>query len=109
MASLLKRVAMAATAAHAPFPEAALDRFVELNRLKRLLKDLDVNCVLDVGANRGQFAEEVRGIGYRGRIASFEPLQQEFAQLTQRFRDDDQWRGFPFALGAASSQTTINV
>jgi FkbM family methyltransferase len=109
MPSLLKRVAMAATAAHAPFPEAALDRFVELNRLKRLLEALHVNCVLDVGANRGQFAEEVRGIGYRGRIASFEPLQQEFAQLTRRFRHDDQWRGFPFALGTAPSRTTINV
>ena len=55
MASLLKRVAMAANSAHAPFPEAALDRFVELKRLKRLLEDLDVNCVLDVGANQGQF------------------------------------------------------
>jgi hypothetical protein len=33
MASLLKRVAMAA---NAPIPEAALDRFGELNRLERL-------------------------------------------------------------------------
>lgn len=109
MASLLKRVAMAATAAKALFPEAALDRYVELSRLKRLLEALDVNCVLDVGANKGQFAEEVRGIGFRGLIVSFEPLEREFAELRSRFRHDDRWRGFPFALGAAPSQATINV
>jgi FkbM family methyltransferase len=109
MASLLKRVAMAATAAKARFPEAAMDRLVELNRLKRLLEALDVNCVLDVGANTGQFAEEVRGIGFRGRIVSFEPLQREFTQLCSRFRHDERWRGLPFALGAAASHTTINV
>jgi len=109
MASLLKRVAMAATAARAPFPEAAMDRFVELTRLKRLLEALDVNCVIDVGANTGQFAEEVRGIGFRGLIVSFEPLQQEFAELSKRFRHDDQWRGFPHALGSVASQMTINV
>ena len=109
MASPLKRLAMAATAAHTPFPEAALDRFVELSRLKRLLEALDVNCVLDVGANTGQFAEEVRGIGFRGLIVSFEPLQHEFAELSRRFSQDPQWRGFPFALGAAPCHTTINV
>ena len=31
---------MAATAANTPFPEAAMDRYVELNRLKRLLDAL---------------------------------------------------------------------
>ena len=109
MASLLKRVAMAATAAHAPFPEAAVDRFVELNRLKRLLELLDVNCVLDVGANTGQFAEEVRGIGFRGRIVSFEPQEQEFSTLSKRFRNDPHWRGFSCALGAAPGHTAMNV
>ena len=109
MASLLKRVAMAATAAHAPFPEAAVDRFVELNRLKRLLESLQINCVLDVGANTGQFAEEVRGIGFRGRIVSFEPQEQEFSTLSRRFRNDHHWRGFSYALGAAPGQTAINV
>lgn len=109
MASLLKRVAMAATAVRAPFPEAAVDRFVELNRLKRLLEALEINCVLDVGANKGQFAEELRGIGFRGLIVSFEPLQNAFAELSRRFSRDHQWRGFPFALGATPSHATINV
>ena len=93
MVSLLKRAAMAATAVNAPFPEAAMDRYVELNRLKRLLETLDINCVLDVGANKGQFVEKVRGIGFRGRIVSFEPLRREFTQLSSRFRGDAQWRG----------------
>ena len=75
MASLLKPAAMAAIALKAP--EAALDRVVELRRRKRLLDTLDVNCVLDVGANQGQFAEELRGVGFRGLIVSFQQIQEQ--------------------------------
>ena len=47
----------------------------------RVLRATEANLVLDVGANVGQFAEALRGSGYRGRIASFEPVAAPFARL----------------------------
>ena len=42
--------------------------------LRRLFTVLSIDCVLDVGANTGQFVDRLRhDLGYRGHIASFEP------------------------------------
>ncbi|HEY5477370.1 MAG TPA: FkbM family methyltransferase [Tepidiformaceae bacterium] len=90
-------------------PETRIDRFVELAHLKDLLEALCVNCVLDVGANCGQFARDLRGIGYVGRIISFEPVQREFAALTTTFAGDPLWSGHQVALGAEEKMTEIGV
>jgi FkbM family methyltransferase len=80
-------------------PENPLDRFIEFTILKQLLAKLEIDCVLDVGANRGQFARHLRAIGYRGRIISFEPNPDEFARLRRSFSSDSAWSGYPIALG----------
>ncbi|MGY2935035.1 hypothetical protein ACVWZ6_004637 [Bradyrhizobium sp. GM6.1] len=40
----------------------------EKHALRELLVYLDVDCVFDVGANEGQYAELLRSIGYDGQI-----------------------------------------
>jgi len=66
-----------------------------------LLRKLRIDCVIDVGANRGQFGAMLRGLGYRGRIASFEPLAPCRAALEERAKGDSAWQVHPLALGAA--------
>lgn len=52
-------------------------------RVKRLetLSGLGIETVLDIGANIGQWARDLRTCGYRGRIISFEPAPGPFTQL----------------------------
>lgn len=55
-------------------------------RAKRLevLCGLGIEVVLDIGANTGQWATELRTSGYVGKIISFEPSPEPFAQLQTR-------------------------
>jgi FkbM family methyltransferase len=77
--------------------------------LKKYLADFQIDCVLDVGANIGQFAEDIRGIGYRGRIESFEPMSTAFKLLHERARKDEKWRVHNFALGEVDGTLELSI
>ena len=68
-----------------------------------------VPVVVDVGANRGQYATELREHGYRGEIVSFEPLEEAFAQLAAAAARDVNWTCHRMALGASGGEGRINV
>lgn len=68
-----------------------------------------IDCVLDVGANRGQFGTALRRVGYRGRIVSFEPVPEAFAQLQQVASARPPWETRRVALGARPALQSLNV
>lgn len=106
---LLKSAALKCVSMGVKAPEAHIDRYVELGYLKLLLDTLEINCVLDVGANRGQFSRELRAIGYTGDIISFEPIPREFEFMSRQFEGDGRWRGHQMALGAENTTMTIHI
>lgn len=77
--------------------------------LKRVLEKLFINCVLDVGANRGQYGILLRRMGYRGYIISFEPVRENYEVLKVIASQREPWRVFPYALGADNERREINV
>jgi len=79
-------------------------------QLVDLLARHGVTCVLDVGANAGQYATRLRHAGFRGRIVSFEPGAEAHAALTQAAAADPDWQTAPrAAVGAAAGTLTLNV
>jgi FkbM family methyltransferase len=78
--------------------------------LRRLFAVLAIDCVLDVGANTGQFVDRLRGdLGYRGHVASFEPAPASYEQLVRRWGTDARWRGFCCALGRERGTAELNL
>lgn len=74
-----------------------------------LLKRLDISLVADVGANTGGYAAMLRKQGYRGRIVSFEPVNDAFTQLEQAAAGDNLWTCCRCALGAQIGTAEMNV
>ncbi len=78
------------------------------HEIQTVLARTGANVVLDVGANRGQFAGALRARGYTGRIVSFEPIPEHLAVLRRRSADDPDWMVLPYAAGDADGSAEIN-
>jgi FkbM family methyltransferase len=69
-----------------------------------------IDFVLDVGAHVGEFGQQLRRCGYRGRILSFEPISELHAKLALAASGDRDWTvASPLALGATAGLAPINV
>jgi len=89
--------------------ERALAAYLSEEHIAGVLRLYRVNCVLDVGANRGQYARGLRRAGYKGHIVSFEPVRSTFEELQQYAADDPTWSVHRYALGRKDATMTMNV
>jgi FkbM family methyltransferase len=78
-------------------------------RRKQLFSNRGIDCVLDVGANVGQYGQFLRRIGYTGEIRSFEPLESAFEHLREAAKSDPRWTAVRSAVGDVSGRLTMNV
>ncbi|ARP94991.1 FkbM family methyltransferase [Bordetella genomosp. 13] len=79
-------------------------------QLKKLLDYLDVDCVFDIGANQGQYAEMLRKhAGFKGYIFSFEPNPHDAAILRKRAQHDDKWIISELAISNQDGTAQFNV
>ncbi len=79
-------------------------------QLVAMLKHHEIDIVLDVGANVGQYGQRLRDWGYEGRIVSFEPLQSAHEQLLARSLSDPAWEVAPrMAIGDHDGEIDIQV
>ncbi|MBV9834186.1 MAG: FkbM family methyltransferase [Alphaproteobacteria bacterium] len=78
--------------------------------LRELLASRKIDCVIDVGANVGQYRDFLRDrVLYEGPIVSFEPVGRHIEILRNRAKGDRDWHVEGYALGSKSGAMPINV
>jgi FkbM family methyltransferase len=75
----------------------------------RILAGLNLDTVVDIGANRGQFALCVRRLYPQARIFSFEPLQKPSQTYLRTFAGDGRARLFTTAVGPEARSAEMHV
>lgn len=79
-------------------------------RTAMILNENNIDCVLDVGANTGQFAESLRDFGYEKEIVSFEPVQVCHENLIARSKKYKNWTvAEKCAIGESDGNVHINI
>ena len=78
----------------------------EDRRLIRFLKENNINVVLDVGANVGQYTQNLFKNGYKGKVYSFEPQSQAFSKLKKH--SNENWITINKGLGDIETKIIIN-
>ncbi|PBN45400.1 FkbM family methyltransferase [Sphingobium sp. D43FB] len=85
-------------------------QYPEIQALRRFLSTFAVDCLFDVGANRGQYATMLRkDAGYKGLILSFEPNPDVFAELQRHAASDRLWHVFNMALSDFDGTASFNI
>lgn len=69
----------------------------------------EIDLVLDVGANLGQFAKDLMLSGYAKQIQSFEPVKSQFEFLRKSALRNKRWETYNFAFGDRNTEEKIFV
>lgn len=82
----------------------------DMARMIRLLDYHNIDLVLDIGANVGQYASLLREGGFSGKIVSFEPISSAHSKLLSLSRNDPMWEIAPqMAIGNDDGSVEINI
>ncbi|MBI4324934.1 MAG: FkbM family methyltransferase, partial [Chloroflexi bacterium] len=74
-----------------------------------ILRQQKAATILDIGANRGQFAVVARRCFPQARILSFEPIDQARLVMQQLFGADPLFESFPCALGSLEGTAALHL
>jgi FkbM family methyltransferase len=81
-----------------------------LARMIKSFRNFDIDLVFDIGANEGQFAQEIRAGGYAGRIVSVEPMLAAYERLIRGSQGDVNWHIHPrCAVGSDVGEIELNI
>jgi len=77
--------------------------------LDAVLRSRSINCVIDVGGNRGHFAERLRALGFQGRIVSFEPSPSVLPVIRAAAARDPNWEVRPVGLSDSPGEAELRL
>jgi len=77
--------------------------------LESVIKHFQVKTILDVGANVGQYSEEVIRHGFKGEIHSFEPISEVFQRLLKKTQRHLNWTAYNLGAGNKEEEIAMNI
>jgi FkbM family methyltransferase len=78
--------------------------------INKQIVEKNIDLILDVGANTGQFVEKLRKTGYQKNIISFEPLKKEHEIIKKKSMNDKFWTVYDqCALGDIDGKIILNI
>lgn len=87
-----------------------ISNFLLAERLKKIFETYKIDCVLDVGANSGQYGEFLRNtVSYSGLIISFEPDPDTYKKLVATSKKYNNWQTYNLALGKDIGVLPFNI
>jgi len=94
-----------------PFAKWVLSRYIDqTDKYRQILFDkFEINKVLDVGANIGQYAKRLQHAGFKGHLISFEPINPIRELLAKSVVLFNNWQLLEFALGDQNQKSIINI
>ena len=85
-------------------------KYNQVGRLSLALRYHAVDLIIDIGANDGGYAREMRAYGYSGRFLSFEPLAEAHRGLVAASKGDQRWLvADRMAIGSFDGEVDIHV
>ena len=91
-------------------PRWRINSFLLSRRMKRIIEEFNIDLIIDVGANKGQYAEFLRNeVQYKGLIISFEPDPTNCKILKESRNGDNQWLLMDYALGKEDDRLNLNI
>lgn len=90
-----------------------VERWPHSNSLDHLISEVllkyQIDAVIDVGANVGDWSRTIRRLGYAGFILSVEPVAGPFEELRRRSAGDHKWVVVNRAVGSREGQVEMRV
>jgi FkbM family methyltransferase len=78
-------------------------------QLQKFYDEMNIDLIIDIGANEGQFIRDARKWGYRGEVWSFEPSRCAFNLLYQNSINDPKWCIYHQAVGDFDGEIELNI
>ena len=82
---------------------------IEAQWFRNLLEREKINVIIDVGAHAGSTGSYFRGIDFKGRIISFEPIPEMFSLLEKKAKTENLWECYQFALGNETGTKKFHI
>ena len=86
-----------------------IDKYYHQKRINEFLIKLNLKKVIDIGAHKGEFLENIMSLKNRIKVYSFEPQSKIFKDLKKKFKNKRNIKIFNLAISDSNSLKKMNI